>query len=59
MNLDMQAWYDYNASLSEPLFGLPQDRHCRCLPRHTRRCPYTTQSSAVGTPVGMTTSTTH
>ena len=38
---DMQDWYDYNASLTEPLLDLgdSQRNGCRCLPRHTRECP--------------------
>ena len=33
----MNQWYDYNAQLQEPLFGL--DKSCYCLPRHVGRCP--------------------
>lgn len=30
---EMNRWYDYNATLSEPMFGLCRSA-CRCLPRH-------------------------
>lgn len=36
----MQEWYDYNASLSDPLIKL-RNRTCRCLPRHQSSCPPT------------------
>lgn len=32
---DMHAWYDYNSTLPEPLFGLDKSNiKCRCIPRH-------------------------
>ena len=38
--IPMHDWYDYNASLSEPMLGLDRaDRDCCCLPRHQSRCP--------------------
>lgn len=37
---EMHAWYDYNAGLEEPFFGLERmDPACRCLPRHCSSCP--------------------
>jgi hypothetical protein len=35
---EMNAWYDYNASLKEPVIENIA-KGCRCLPRHTRNCP--------------------
>lgn len=38
--IQMHDWYDYNASLSEPMLGLDRaDKDCCCLPRHHSRCP--------------------
>ena len=37
---EMDAWYAYNASLTEPFFGLERmDPACRCIPRHCGKCP--------------------
>lgn len=37
---DMEGWYDYNASLEEPMLGLERtDKACRCIPRHFKKCP--------------------
>ena len=37
---DMEGWYDYNASLEEPMLGLERtDKACRCIPRHFKQCP--------------------
>jgi hypothetical protein len=35
---EMNAWYDYNCSLKEPLIENIA-KNCRCLPRHNRTCP--------------------
>lgn len=35
---DMQSWYEYNASLSEPLIE-NLNKRCKCLPRHNKKCP--------------------
>ena len=34
----MQSWYEYNASLSEPLIE-NLNKRCKCLPRHNKKCP--------------------
>jgi len=35
---DMQQWYEYNASLEDPL--IPNlNKRCRCVPRHGKKCP--------------------
>ena len=37
---DMEGWYNYNASLEEPMLGLERaDKACRCIPRHFKQCP--------------------
>lgn len=35
---EMQSWYDYNNSMSDPLIENINKR-CRCLPRHSKKCP--------------------
>jgi len=35
---DMQLWYDYNAGLEDPLVA-NLNKRCRCVPRHTKKCP--------------------
>lgn len=41
---EMQLWYDYNASLREPVIENIA-RHCRCLPRHLKTCPLTSSQT--------------
>ena len=37
---DMEGWYEYNASLEEPMLGLERaDKNCMCIPRHFKKCP--------------------
>jgi hypothetical protein len=43
---ETNAWYDYNRSCGDPMFGLERaPGSCRCLPRHISVCPALASSS--------------